>query len=284
METFCFVNRRIAVEDSADESGAQCETVLFLDYFKDLPDARQIGEVKYPLDEILLLCLLAVVAGADTITDIAKFGRLKLALLRRFRPFEDGTPAHDHLGDILAALDNEHFARCFAAWVGAQTGVPFNLIPMDGKTPRRSGSKTSKKKKDLKVRSTSCRPSPRANAWFSVRSRWGKVQRDRRHPQAPAHAGDRGRGRDHRRDGLSTRNRADDPRQEGRLHPRPQRQSGHAQRRRRALRRRAEGRRLQDTGSAATRPSTAITVGSKPARYRSFTMSDGCRNATIGPA
>ena len=56
---------------------------------------------KYPLDEILLLCLLAVVAGSETITDIAKFGRLKLAFLRRFRPFEDGTPAHDHLGDIL---------------------------------------------------------------------------------------------------------------------------------------------------------------------------------------
>ena len=27
---------------------------------------------------------------------IARFGRLKLAFLRRFRPFEDGTPAHDH--------------------------------------------------------------------------------------------------------------------------------------------------------------------------------------------
>jgi cytochrome P450 len=58
------------------------------------PGKRQ-GQI--PLDEILLLCLLAMVAGAETITDIARFGRLKLALLRRFRPFEDGTPAHDHL-------------------------------------------------------------------------------------------------------------------------------------------------------------------------------------------
>jgi hypothetical protein len=103
----CFANWRIAVESSADETGALCETVVFLGYFKDLPDARQSGKVKYPLDEILLLCLLAMVAGAETITDIARFGRLKLALLRRFRPFEDGTPAHDHLGDILATLDTE---------------------------------------------------------------------------------------------------------------------------------------------------------------------------------
>jgi len=85
------------VESSADETGALCETVVFLGYFKALPDPRQSGKVKYPLDEILLLSLLAMVAGAETITDIARFGRLKLALLRRFRPFEDGTPAHDHL-------------------------------------------------------------------------------------------------------------------------------------------------------------------------------------------
>ena len=115
-----------------------------------MPDSRQIGKVKYPLDEILLLCLLAIVAGAEAITDIAKFGRLKLALLRRFRPFADGTPAHDHLGDILATLDAEAFARCFVAWVAARTGVPAEVVAIDGKTVRRSGSKTSKKKKDLK--------------------------------------------------------------------------------------------------------------------------------------
>jgi hypothetical protein len=44
---------------------------LFI-YFKDLPDARQIDKVKYPVGEILLLRLLAIVAGAETITDIAR--------------------------------------------------------------------------------------------------------------------------------------------------------------------------------------------------------------------
>jgi predicted transposase YbfD/YdcC len=49
----------------------------------------------YPLDEVLLLSLLGVLAGAETFVDIARFGDKKLALLRRFRPFADGTPAHD---------------------------------------------------------------------------------------------------------------------------------------------------------------------------------------------
>jgi predicted transposase YbfD/YdcC len=92
----------------------------------------------YPLAEVLLLCLLAVLAGAETITDIARFGEKKLALLRALRPFEAGTPVHDHLGDILATLDAEAFQRCFVAWVAALIGVPEGVVAIDGKTVRRS--------------------------------------------------------------------------------------------------------------------------------------------------
>ena len=118
--------------------GAFGEAVVFLRYFSDLPDPRQRGKVLYPLDEVLLLCLLAVLAGAETIVDIALFGDKKLALLRRFRPFAAGTPSHDHLGDILATLDAEHFQRCFVAWVASLTGVAAEVIAIDGKTLRRS--------------------------------------------------------------------------------------------------------------------------------------------------
>src|ERR1700682_2465756 len=95
----------------AADSEALTETVVFLSHFKDLPDPRQSGKVVYPLAEVLLLCLLAVLAGAETITDIARFGDKKLDLLRRFRPFAAGTPSHDHLGDILAFLDAAAFQR-----------------------------------------------------------------------------------------------------------------------------------------------------------------------------
>jgi predicted transposase YbfD/YdcC len=117
------------------------ETVVFLSHFKELTDPRQQAKVDYPLAEILLLCLLAVLAGAETITDIALFGQKKVDLLRRFRPFAKGTPAHDHLGDILAVLDPEQFQRCFVAWVSALTGAAEGVIAIDGKTARRSGQK-----------------------------------------------------------------------------------------------------------------------------------------------
>jgi predicted transposase YbfD/YdcC len=129
------------MEGVAGASGAFGEAVVFLRYFEDLPDPRQRGKVMYPLDEVLLLCLLAVLAGAETFVDIARFGEKKRDLLRRFKPFRDGTPSHDHLGDIFATLDAESFQRCFVAWVTALIGTPAEVIAIDGKTSRRSYQK-----------------------------------------------------------------------------------------------------------------------------------------------
>jgi predicted transposase YbfD/YdcC len=129
------------MDSAATDRGVFGETVVFLRHFKDLEDPRQPGKISYPLDEILLLCLLAVLAGAECFTEIALFGVKKLELLRRFRPFKDGTPAHDHLGDILATLDAEQFQACFVTWVAAVSGVPAGVIAIDGKTARRSGKK-----------------------------------------------------------------------------------------------------------------------------------------------
>ena len=125
----------------AADRGAFDESVVFLRYFKDMPDPRQRGKVIYPLDEVLLLSLLAVLAGAETFADIARFGEKKRDLLRRFKPFRDGTPSHDHLGDIFATLDAEAFQRCFVAWVAALVGAPSGVIAVDGKTVRRSHQK-----------------------------------------------------------------------------------------------------------------------------------------------
>ena len=133
------------MDDVATDCGAVFEVTVFLSHFNELPDPRQAVKVVYPLDEVLLLSLLAVLAGAEAFTDIAQFGTRKLALLRRFRPFRDGTPPHDRIGEIFAALDAEHFQRCFVAWVAALTGVPAGVVAIDGKTVRRSGHKRAGK-------------------------------------------------------------------------------------------------------------------------------------------
>ena len=133
------------MEVAAGESGALGEAVVFLNHFKDLPDPRQSGKVIYPLGEVLLLCLLAVLAGGESFVDIALFGEKKLNLLRRFLPYRDGTPSHDQLGDIFASLDAVKFQHCFVAWVASFTGAAAEVIAIDGKTVRRSSHKKGAK-------------------------------------------------------------------------------------------------------------------------------------------
>jgi len=130
---------------AAGAFGAFDEAVVFLDHFKDLRDPRQAGKVRYPLGEVLLLCLLAVLAGAETFVDIECFGEKKLELLRRFLPYAKGTPTHDRLGEIFAVLDAEKFQHCFVAWVAALTGIAAEVIAIDGKTSRRSYQKKGAK-------------------------------------------------------------------------------------------------------------------------------------------
>ena len=122
-------------------AGALQETTVFLSHFKDLPDYRQKGKVAYPLEEVLLLLLAAALAGAETVADIARFGQAKLAFLQRFRRFDNGTPSHDQLGNILANLDPVAFQRCFVAWAAALTKTSAEVIAIDGKTVRRSYQK-----------------------------------------------------------------------------------------------------------------------------------------------
>src|SRR5882757_181997 len=207
------------------------ETTSFLHYFSGLPDHRQAGKVDYPLPEVLLLILLAVLAGAEAFTDIARFGERKIELLRRFRPYVNGTPSHDHLGDIFATLDARAFQLCFVAWVAALTNTPAEVIAVDGKTSRRSYQ--TKGSKDAIHMVSAFAATHCAGPGEGER----EVERDRRHPGAARHDVDRGRGCDDRRDGLPARHRIENHREKGRLHCRAEGQSGHSARGCRGIRR-----------------------------------------------
>ena len=58
----------MVMDDAATDSATFAEAVVFLNHFNALEDPRQQGKVTYPLDEILLLCLFAVLAGAECFT------------------------------------------------------------------------------------------------------------------------------------------------------------------------------------------------------------------------
>jgi predicted transposase YbfD/YdcC len=123
--------------------------VSFLEQFSALNDPRQAAKVLYPLDEVLLLVLCAVLSGADDFVEIAGWGGMRLDFLRRFRPFARGIPSHDTLNDIFNMLDPGQFQSCFMAWAAGlraaagagEDPVGQDLIALDGKTSRRSGDR-----------------------------------------------------------------------------------------------------------------------------------------------
>ena len=127
--------------------GTDAEVTLFVEaaadflfHFKEIPDWRQPGKVVYPLPEILLLVLLATLSGSEGFTDIALFGKERLALLQRFLPFANGTPSHDQLGAVFAGLDSDALQNRFVAWMASRARTPAQLVALDGKTARRSRS------------------------------------------------------------------------------------------------------------------------------------------------
>ncbi len=123
----------------------RCQDIVFLSHFEDLPDPRQAAKVLYPLSEVLLVTLVAVLCGAESWVEIAKFGEKRRDFLRRFAPFENGTPSHDQLGDIFAVLDAEAFQSCFIGWVSSLTGLAGDIVAIDGKTLRRAYQQAGRK-------------------------------------------------------------------------------------------------------------------------------------------
>lgn len=118
---------------------------VLIDHFSALQDPRQQWKVLYPLNEILLLVLCGVLAGADDFVEIADWGETNLEFLRRFLPFEKGIPSHDAINDLINALDSELFKACFLSWVNGLRAGDAEIIAIDGKTSRRSGDKAKGK-------------------------------------------------------------------------------------------------------------------------------------------
>lgn len=110
-----------------------------VDHFADLPDPRVKRSRRHELRDILVLCVLAVLCGADCVVDIEEFGKAKKDWLVKTLGLQHGIPSHDTIGRVLAALSPIEFAERFVAWAGELSGVLDNeVVAIDGKTMRRS--------------------------------------------------------------------------------------------------------------------------------------------------
>ena len=110
--------------------------------FAGLADPRETRRCDHRLTDILAIAVCAVIACAESWEDIELYGRSKRAWLETFLELPNGIPSHDTFRRVFMLLDPEAFEACFAAWAQSlAVGLEREVVAVDGKTVRRSGSR-----------------------------------------------------------------------------------------------------------------------------------------------
>src|SRR5215218_580460 len=113
--------------------------------FATLEDPRSHINRRHPLPSILVIAVLAVLAGAAGPTAIARWAKLKEDLLTGLLDLPRGIPGKDVFRRVLMTLKPDAFEACFNGWIRslrdqavAETGVERPIVAIDGKAARRS--------------------------------------------------------------------------------------------------------------------------------------------------
>ena len=110
-----------------------------IEHFSKLEDPRVDRNKKHELIDVIVLCVCAVLSGAEGWCDIEEFGRTKLDWLRRYVPLANGIPVDDTIARIISALSVSGFQECFLSWMEDVVKLSDGeIIALDGKTHRRS--------------------------------------------------------------------------------------------------------------------------------------------------
>jgi predicted transposase YbfD/YdcC len=110
--------------------------------FADVPDPRREHMRLHNLWDIIAITILAVVAGADSWVEVAKYGVSKVDFLKTFLELPHGIPSHDTFCRVFALLNPSALQVGFVNWVQAIAEATVGrLVAIDGKTARRSFDK-----------------------------------------------------------------------------------------------------------------------------------------------
>jgi predicted transposase YbfD/YdcC len=114
-------------------------------HFEELEDPRSTVNRQHPLVSVVVIALMAVLAGANGPTAIAKWAVMKQEFLLKALNLPNGIPCKDVFRRVLMLLKPGAFQACFAHWLqslraraAATTGVEQPVLAVDGKTARRS--------------------------------------------------------------------------------------------------------------------------------------------------
>ena len=110
--------------------------------FEVLEDPRDIRGKKYKLIDIIIMTIYGLLCGLKDFVNIADFMKLKEDYFTKLLKLENGTPSHDCLSDVFAAIDSKKFMEVFIEWtkdiIKTKTG---KNISIDGKAVKSATDK-----------------------------------------------------------------------------------------------------------------------------------------------
>ena len=115
-------------------------------FFSELEDPRVVGRSKHQLIDIVTLVICGVLGNAEGWREVEDYATLHEELFRRFLDLPEGIPSHDTFRRVMGIIKPASIQTCYTAWAQSLTEpVRREIIAIDGKTARRSGSaKTGK--------------------------------------------------------------------------------------------------------------------------------------------
>ncbi|MGJ5672622.1 MAG: ISAs1 family transposase [Nostochopsis sp.] len=117
----------------------ECIQKSLVQHFQDIKDPRVERTKKHQLTDILVIAILAVIAGAQGWEDMENYGISKKQWLEKFLALPHGIPADDTFRRVFEFINPEELNRCFLQWVETLvTKMGGEIIPIDGKTIRGS--------------------------------------------------------------------------------------------------------------------------------------------------
>jgi predicted transposase YbfD/YdcC len=114
-------------------------------HFEELEDPRCSINQRHPFVSVVVIALMAVLAGANGPTSIAQWAKDKMSFLLEVLDLPNGVPRKDVFRRVLSLLKPAAFQACFAAWLTSlrqsaaeASEIEQPILAVDGKTLRRS--------------------------------------------------------------------------------------------------------------------------------------------------
>lgn len=118
---------------------------IITEHFSQITDPRRDNK-RHKLIDIITIAICGVICNADTFAHIVEFGNAKYDWLKQFLELPHGVPSEDTFERLFARIDPEEFKNSFMNWINAISKLTKGeIIPIDGKTLRRSHDKSNGK-------------------------------------------------------------------------------------------------------------------------------------------